>query len=665
MKKIKVRSGNPLILGNNKVGRGINFAIFIKDCRKLSLCLFAAGDKEPAIILDLDPQVNRHGDIWHILLEGDLSAYSYAYKVYTADGSRLALDPYAKYLSGGEEWGHPHKWLGGIVDNDFDWQGDRLPRHPMAATIIYELHLRGFSRHQSSGVRQPGTYLGLVEKIPYLKELGITAVELLPVHEFDENDNPNFHPERGTPLKNFWGYSTLAFFAPKAAYAARPVEAVQEFKTMVRELHRAGIEVILDVVFNHTGEGDDERPMASFRALAESTYYMKDPLTGEHQNFTGCGNTLNCNHPVVRRLIIDCLRYWAVEMHIDGFRFDLAAIFSRGSNGEVIKNPPLIEDIATDPVLKGTKLIAEAWDAAGLYQVGSFSNKPQWWEWNGRFRDDVRAFLCGHDGCVSRLATRLAGSADLYRGSGRKPCNSVNFITSHDGFTLHDLMSYDEKHNYENGEENRDGENHNISWNSGEEGESRDDKIILLRESRVRMAALILFLSQGTPMLLAGDEFGRSQGGNNNAYCQDNEISWLNWELAERNGGLLRFFRLLIRLRKRHKVFQRQDFFDPHGQEVIWQGLKRGKEDWSADARVLCFMLTGKEGENDFFVALNGDHNSHLVELPLSVNGEGWRLIVDTAAISPNDIVEDEQGGELCGEKIKVRGRNAIVLIRN
>jgi len=666
MKNTKTRAGNPLILGATRMDGGVNFAIVVCNCLKITLLLFADGHDDPSLEVPLDAKKNRHGDIWHIMVAADLSGYRYAYKIYSDDGQdngRLAIDPYARYLSGGEGWGQSHHWLGSIIDDDFDWQGDRPLERPMRDTIIYELHVRGFTRHQSSRVRQAGSYLGLVEKIPYLQELGINAVELMPINEFDENDNPNSNPHSGQRLKNYWGYNSLAFFAPKAAYADVHGKAVTEFKTMVRALHRAGIEVILDVVFNHTGEARPASSFSSFSVLAESTYYMKDAKTGEHCNFTGCGNTVNCNNPVVRRMIIDCLRYWVTEMHVDGFRFDLASIFSRDQAGEVIKNPPLVEEIALDPLLSGTKIIAEAWDAAGLYQVGGFSNNPHWSEWNGRFRDDVRGFLCGHNGGVATLATRLAGSADLYRGSGRRPFNSINFISSHDGFTLCDLVSYNQKYNEENGENDHDGENHNISWNSGKEGKSNNRKIVSLRERRIRTAALILLISQGTPMLLAGDEFGRSQGGNNNAYCQDNEISWLNWDLLDKNKGLHRFFQYAISLRKNHPVFRRRNFFESLEQDIIWQGAKKGKMDWRADANILCFTLAGREQDNDFFVAFNRGSRQKVVEVPDAPASKDWRLIVDTAASSPNDICADERGTVVRAGKITLKSRSAVVLI--
>jgi len=390
--------------------------------------------------------------------------------------------------------------------------------HPLADTIIYELHVRGFTQHPSAGVANPGTFKGLSEKIPYLKELGITAIELMPVTEFNENETVFTHPDTGERLKNFWGYSPLSFFAPKSAYSSDPKAPLAEFRDMVKAMHRADIEVILDIVYNHTAEGGGDGPTTSFRGIDNTIYYLLDPWTRAYLNFSGCGNTCNCNHPVVRSLIMDALRWWVVHMHVDGFRFDLASILGRDQEGHVLANPPVVEMIAEDPILADSKIIAEAWDAAGLYQVGSFSDHRRWAEWNGRFRDDVRAFMCGHPGRVPALATRIAGSSDLYQDDGRRPYNSINFITSHDGFTLEDLVSYNHKHNRINGENNRDGDNNNLSWNSGEEGKTENAEILQLRGRRIRTMAVILLLSQGVPMLVAGDEFGRSQKGNNNAW---------------------------------------------------------------------------------------------------------------------------------------------------
>lgn len=618
--QLKTESGFPLPLGTTITPDGVNFSIFSRHAEQVSLLLFQPGTGPKYAEIKLNPEINRTGDVWHILVCDMDTSLRYGYRMlgpcetersgHFFQKDAILFDPYAKALTGGTHWGEWYTRPGRktaesrflrrccIVDDHFDWEGDRPLNIPLQESIIYELHVRGFTCHPSSQVDHPGTYEGLVRKIPYLKKLGITAVELMPVTEFYENENTRHDPITGKRLKNFWGYSPLAFFAPKASYAVNGVNGnqVREFKEMVKALHKAGIEVILDIVFNHTAEGGMDGPTYSFRGLDNTIYYLLGPEK-EYLNFSGCGNTLNCNHPLVRNMIMDCLRYWVIEMHVDGFRFDLASILGRDSKGEVLQNPPVVEQIAEDPVLATTKIIAEAWDAAGLYQVGSFSEHARWAEWNGRFRDDIRAFMCGHDGMVPALATRIAGSADLYQKGDLCPYNSINFVTSHDGFTLYDLVSYNEKHNFRNGEENRDGDNHNISWNSGVEGDTADDDVIRLRFRRMKTMAVLLFLSQGTPMFVAGDEFGRRQRGNNNAYCQDNEISWVDWQLAEQNSGLFRFFRLLISLRKENIVFGREDFFsepDRSGTpEILWQSHQPGKQDWSDDCKSLAFLLKG------------------------------------------------------------------------
>jgi glycogen operon protein len=442
---------------------------------------------------------------------------------------------------------------------------------------------------------------------------------------------------------------------------------------MVKALHKAGIEVILDVVFNHTAEGGSDGPLLSFRGLDNSIYYLLDPVTREYLNFSGCGNTLNCNHPIVRQHIISCLHFWVIEMHVDGFRFDLASILGRDMNGEPLSNPPMVEMIAEDPILSKTKLIAEAWDAAGLYQVGSFSTSGRWAEWNGKFRDDVRAFMCGHDGKVAALATRIAGSSDLFQKSLRRPYNSINFVTSHDGFTLSDLVSYNNKHNLENGEHNRDGFDHNISWNSGYEGKTNDVRINRLRARRMRSLAVILMLSQGVPMILAGDEFGRTQKGNNNAYCHDSPLNWIDWSFKEKNKDLFRFFRLLISLRKKHPVFRRSDFFPdlPHElhHPIRWQSSQPGTMDWSEEARSLAFLLDGQGAEgrpdDDFFIMLNSHPSkAETFTAPKPRNNRSWRKIIDTAAPPPMDILEESKEILLASpKKIKVEPMAAVVLI--
>lgn len=697
MQPFTTSPGAPLPLGSTITPDGVNFALFSRHAEQVSLLLFRPGQAAKQAEIVLDPALNRTGDIWHIRVHNLPRDSRYGYRVtgpydpkgsgHCFSGDQLLLDPYARAITGGSDWGGYYVRRGSqtresrflrraaIVGDDFDWQGDRPLNIPLKDSVIYELHVRGFTRHPSAGVDHPGTYGGIVAKIPYLKALGVTAVELMPVFEFNENENTFVDPTSGKPLKNFWGYSPVAFFAPKASYAmnGRDGNQVREFKEMVKALHRAGIEVILDVVFNHTAEGGANGPTYSFRGLDNTIYYLLDAGGREYLNFSGCGNTCNCNHPLVRQLIIDCLHYWVIEMHVDGFRFDLASILGRSPSGEVLANPPMVETIAEDPILAHTKIIAEAWDAAGLYQVGSFSPHPRWAEWNGRFRDDVRAFCCGHGNTVPALATRLAGSSDLYQHSRRRPYNSINFITSHDGFTLHDLVSYNHKHNLANGEGNRDGCNHEISWNSGAEGETSNRQILRLRARRLRSLAAILMLAQGTPMLVAGDEFGRSQQGNNNAYCQDNEISWIDWRLAEENRDQLRFFRLLIALRRRHPIFRRADFFPPPAPgeppAIRWQATQPGVEDWSAGARCLAFFLDGRYSGNnggeddDFFVMLNGHRRARSFTVPAPPEGRRWLQVVDTAAAPPADILPEEEGRELAAAKLMVAAMAVVVLI--
>lgn len=672
-------SGRPQPLGSTITPSGINFALFSRHAETVSLILEMEDTLDAAdrIEIKLDPKLHKTGDIWHIQVSGLPPYIRYGYRLsgpwdpqtsghgYNKD--LILIDPYAKELRS-PRWRQDRSCLGSqccvlIPDTSYNWEGDRPLNIPLHETIIYEMHVRGFTNHPSANCSFPGTFRGICEKVDYLKELGITAVELMPVTEFDENDCTFQNPETGEQLKNYWGYSPLAFFAPKSAYANDSGHPLHEFRDMVKSLHQAGIEVILDIVYNHTAEGGWDGPTSSFRGIDNTIYYLLDPWTRAYLNFSGCGNTCNCNHPVVRSLIMDALRWWVIEMHVDGFRFDLASILGRDQNGNVLSNPPVVERIAEDPILADTKIIAEAWDAAGLYQVGDFSPHHRWAEWNGRFRDDVRSFMCGNSGQVPALATRIAGSSDLYQHNGRKPCNSINFITSHDGFTLADLVSYNEKHNLVNGEDNRDGDNNNLSWNSGAEGDTDNPKIQTLRNRRCRTLAVILFLSQGVPMLVAGDEFGRSQQGNNNAWCQDNEISWINWQLAEKNKGQLRFFKKLIRLRRNHPIFRRLDFFEvsnrpdepPHMQEISWQGLKPGEQDWSNDCHTLAFFLKGSElqgnGDANFFVMLNGHREQEATFIVpktwMTQSRCVWKKIIDTGCDAPADFVDLVQAEQI------------------
>jgi glycogen operon protein len=498
-------------------------------------------------------------------------------------------DPYAKLVGGRDFWGIPPNWddiyhhRSRIVFDDFDWENDRPLEIPPEDQIIYEMHVRSFTRDASSGVKakHEGTFAGIRDKIPYLKELGVNAIELMPIFEFDEFENSRTNPETGEMLLNYWGYSTVSFFAPKAGYAAtgRLEMQADELKALVKELHKNNIEIILDVVFNHTAEGNEKGPTISFRGIDNKTYYMLTP-EGYYFNFSGCGNTLNCNNPIVRNLVLDCLRYWAEEYHIDGFRFDLASILGRDPWGFPLANPPLLETLAFDPILAKCKLIAEAWDAGGLYQVGSFPAYGRWAEWNGKYRDTVRKFIKG-DATVGEMAQRLQGSPDLYAWEGRAPATSINFITAHDGFTLMDLVSYNEKHNHANGENNNDGANDNDSWNCGWEGETDNPGINALRRRQIKNAVALLMMSQGVPMILMGDEIGRTQNGNNNTYCHDNQLNWLDWKLLDTNQDLFRFFKHCIAFRKAHPVlrnpnhFENRDYVGSGYADITWHGTKK------------------------------------------------------------------------------------------
>jgi isoamylase len=657
----RVSRGAARPLGASLARGGINFSIFSRHATQATLVLFDDSDGTQ-VELPLDPRVNRTGDIWHVLVRGVDFGVAYCWrfdrkpnsnpKIHRYDSNFLLLDPYAQAIVGGEEWGFQREKLQRVrrcivPDHDFDWENDQPLNIPLADSIIYEMHVRGFTQSPTSGVEKKGTFAGLIEKIPYLQSLGVTAVELLPVNEFEESDTDRFSPFLGTSLVNLWGYQPIGFFAPNSSYAwnSRQGGVVREFKELVKAMHKAGIEVILDVVFNHTCEGDERGPRRSFRGIDNSVYYIIDPVTGHYLNYTGCGNTFNCNHPVVRRLISDCLQYWVTEMHVDGFRFDLASVFSRAQDGSVLSHPPLLEELATEPVLAKTKLIAEAWDAAGLYQVGTFPAWGRWAEWNGRYRDDVRRFWRGDPGMVSALATRLLGSADLYQTSNREPFHSINFVTCHDGFTLRDLVSYNHKHNEANGENNHDGANDNHSWNHGVEGETDDPSLIRLRLRQQRNFAATLLLSHGVPMLLAGDELNRTQNGNNNAYCQDNEISWIDWSLAEKHAGLLRFFRNLIAFRRSHSVLRPRQFAPSHTGadfQIVWHGRNRLQPDWGEDSRSIGLQLIERcDGrEKHLYLFVNGWWEDVHCELPQLYGRHRWGRVIDTNLESPLDIAD-------------------------
>jgi glycogen operon protein len=663
----KLRRGKPFPFGATLVPGGVNFSIFSSHATACTLVLFQKSAKQPLVEIPF-PDEFRIGDVYcMVVFNLDYENLEYGYRMdgpfdpkagHWFDKRKILLDPYAKIIAGRNVWGEPPDWndcyqhRARIAFDDFDWESDRPLEIPPEDLIIYEMHPRGFTRHPSSGVKHPGTFAGIREKIPYLKALGINAVELMPVFEFDEFENSRSHPITGEMLLNYWGYSSVGFFAPKAGYAATGKFGMQgdEFKTLIKDLHKNGIEVILDVVFNHTAEGNEYGPYISFRGIDNKTYYMLTP-EGYYFNFSGCGNTLNCNNPIVRNIVLDCLRYWASEYHIDGFRFDLAAILGRDPWGFPLANPPLLETLAFDPILAKCKLIAEAWDAGGLYQVGSFPAFGRWAEWNGKYRDSIRKFLKG-DGNVGELAQRLQGSPDLYAATGRPPSTSINFITAHDGFTLADWVSYNHKHNEANGEYNCDGSDDNYSWNCGAEGTTEDPNINALRSRQMRNAIALLTVSQGVPMLLMGDEVGRSQNGNNNTYCHDSELTWFNWELAEKNTHFLRFVKHCIAFRRAHPVlrnrrhFWNRDYVGSGYADITWHGTQAWKADWTDTCRTLAFMLCGKharEGtveDNYLYVAANAHFRPLWFELPRLPLGMHWHIFANTACLPPEDSWE-------------------------
>ncbi len=662
---LKLATGVPLPLGAHRGCAGVNFAIFSRHAAAISLLLFdSPTDETPARIIALDPQRNRTGDVWHICVDGLAQDTLYAWQ---ADGPyapehglrfnrhKILLDPYATALAGtdcqdfsrvcapevrtdADDAGVKAKCL--LPNGKFDWRGDRPPAHPWCETVIYETHVRGLTMHPSSGVRRPGTFSGVVEKIPYLQSLGVTTIELMPVQEFHENEMTQCNPLTNARLRNYWGYSTVAFFAPREGYGSRSHTGCQlrEFKTMVRELHRAGIEVILDIVFNHTAEGNHLGPTLNFRGLDNPVYYLLEEDQRFYKNYSGTGNTLNCNHPVVRDYILDCLRHWVIEMHVDGFRFDLASVLGRDEEGNLMPNPPLLERIAEDPILSGIKLIAEAWDAGGAYQVGSFPGM-RWSEWNGRYRDDVRRFWRGDAGMTGTLASRLCGSADIYRHSGKSPLHSINYVSCHDGFTLNDLVSYAQKHNEANGEGNADGSDDNYSANYGIEGCTDKQTVEAVRLRQIKNMLATLLLSRGVPMILGGDEFRRSQGGNNNAYCQDNETSWYDWDLLQRHAELHRFVRILIDLRRRFPVLREERFYT--AEEVRWFGPDLAEPDWDGPRGLLgCMIHADRNAGGALYLLFNATVETIDFRLPESPSGQNWRVLLDTSQPTP------EHGGD-------------------
>ena len=686
----RLRPGKPVPFGATMVPGGANFSVYSSHATSCTLVLFDKGAPQPRIEIPF-PEEFRIGDVWSMVVYGlDYEEIEYGYRMDGPfnprsgdrfDSTKILSDPYAKALGGRDVWGKQPDWndiyqhRSRLVLDDFDWEGDRPLEIPAEDLVIYEAHVRGFTKHPSSDVKFPGTFAGLRQKISYLKELGVNCIELLPVYEFDEFENSRVNEATGQLLMQYWGYSTVGFFAPKAGYAATGKLGMQvdEFKHLVKELHRAGIEVFLDVVFNHTAEGNEMGPYVSFRGLDNKVYYMLTP-DGYYFNFSGTGNTLNCNNPIVRGMVLDCLRYWAAEYHIDGFRFDLAAILGRDPLGYPLPNPPLLETLAFDPVLAKCKLIAEAWDAGGLYQVGSFPAYFRWGEWNGKYRDTMRKFLKGEAGLVSQVAQRLTGSPDLYAGRGATA--SVNFFIAHDGFTLMDLVSYNEKHNWANGENNNDGGNDNDSWNCGWEGPTDDPGINALRRRQIKNAVSMLMVSQGMPMILMGDEIGRTQQGNNNTYCQDNELNWMDWTQLESNAELFRFFKHVIAFRHAHPVlrnrwhFSNRDYVGSGYADITWHGTKAWSADWSDSNRLMAFMLCGKHArggavqDNYVYVAMNMHWEGQWCELPGLPSGMQWHVFANTGAPSPEDIWEpgnepllSDQHGLLVGD------RSVVILV--
>jgi isoamylase len=687
----KLRPGRAFPFGATFVPGGVNFSVFSRHATDCTLVLFDKGAAQPKAEIPF-PDAFRIGNVFSmIVFDLDFENVEYGYRMdgpfaphagHRFDRTKILQDPYARAIGGRDSWRaqpdwnnvYPHRSR--LVLDDFDWEGERPLERPAEDLIIYEMHVRSFTAHPSSGERAPGTFAAIRGKLPYLKELGVNCVELMPMYEFDEFENSRPSPVTGDTLLNYWGYSTVGFFAPKAGFAAtgRFGMQVDEFKTLVKELHKNGIEVILDVVFNHTAEGNEQGPTLCFRGIDNKTYYMLTP-EGYYFNFSGTGNTLNCNNPIVRNMVLDCLRYWAAEYHVDGFRFDLAAILGRDQNGAPLSNPPLLESLAYDPILAKCKLIAEAWDAGGLYQVGSFPAFGRWAEWNGKYRDAVRKFIKGDAGLVGEMAQRVQGSPDLYAAAARGAAATINFVTCHDGFTLADLVTYDNKHNEANGEENRDGANDNYSWNCGWEGPTDDPEVTSLRQRLMKNAMAILFISRGVPMLLMGDEMGRSQKGNNNAYCHDNELTWLDWRLYRDNHELFRFVRTLIAFRNAHPVlrsahhFRNTDYVGSGFPDISWHGVTPWAADWSGYSRTLAFMLCGHHArggtvkDDHLYVIMNMHWEGCEFGLPGLPEPYRWRVFANTAATAPEDVWEPGTEPVLHDQRRFVTGARSVAIL--
>lgn len=666
---------------------GTNFCVFSKRSTRIDLLFFdGADDAHPTRVITLTPEKQRTFYYWHVFVRGVGAGQHYGYRAYgdyvpeqglRFDDKKVLLDPYAQGIAIGENYDRNAAIRPGdncayamksvVADpSKYDWEDDIPLQMPISETVVYELHVGGFTRHPNSGLapKKRGTYLGLIEKIPYLKSLGITAVELLPVMQFDEHDAPRGHV-------NYWGYSPIGFFAPHMgySYSGDPLATIDEFRDMVKALHRAGIEVILDVVYNHTAEGDHKGPTYSFKGFENRAYYLLDAENRAfYANYSGCGNTLKGNHSIVRRLILDSLRYWVSEMHVDGFRFDLASVLARGESGQPLNEPPILWEIESDPVLAGAKLIAEAWDAAGLYQVGSFIGE-RWVEWNGHYRDDVRHFMKSDTNTITRLADRIVGSPDVYFQPHHKPYRSVNFITCHDGFTLNDLVSYNEKHNWANGQNNTDGADYNASWNSGIEGPTDDPRINALRIKQMKNYLTLLLFSHGTPMLLMGDEVQRTQSGNNNVYCQDNEISWFDWDLVEKNADFLRFVSKLIAFTQSRAIFREKRYWLAPDKNIpariTWHGQKLKHPDWSHHSHSLAFTLCYRQnGAHDHLhVMLNTYWKPLRFTLPELREGQEWHRLISTNLPAPEDFHDPQNAPSVPYHRYRVQARSIVVLL--
>ncbi|MBK5931780.1 glycogen debranching protein GlgX [Halochromatium salexigens] len=681
----RTRAGDWGLSGATFADNGVNFCCFSRHATKVELLLFEHEDsREPFQIIELDPRENHTFFFWHVLVEDLPDGICYGWRIdgpsdtresgCRHDPDKLLLDPWCTTVSD-RLWDRAAACRPGsnlatamrsvLMRDAYDWEGDQHLHVPLTEAVIYELHVGGFSRHPSADTQHPGTFRAIIEKIPYLTELGITHVELLPVMAFDLQDVPPNTARLG--LENVWGYSTHSFFAPHPHYACDPRHARDEFRDMVKALHRAGIGVILDVVYNHTAEGGAEGPIINFKGMGNEVFYHLDgDDLSQYRDYTGCGNTVNCNHPLVTRFLIDSLHYWAREMHVDGFRFDLASAMARGEDGTPEHHAPVLWSVELSPELGRAHIIAEAWDAAGLYQVGDFPGF-RWAEWNGHYRDVIRAFVRGDGGLIGDVATRIAGSSDLYESRGRRPANSINLITCHDGFTLNDLVSYNEKHNQANGEDNRDGHDHNLSWNGGVEGPTDDPEIQALRRQQARNFIALLLLSQGVPMLLAGDELLRTKQGNNNTYCQNNELSWIDWRLAEENRAMLDFTRAMVAFRQRHATLRRNHFLTGEPThaggipDIRWHGVKLDKPRWDdPNTRVLAFTLAGLEqDEPHLHVMMNMWKEPMEFELP-SVPGRRWYGAIDTAQAPYGWSLHEQQ--RLDRDGLRAQARSIVVL---